>query len=195
MGIFDYFRQAFFKLNSSGARKAQISLMSSSSGIGILKVLVVQGKRLVVRDFKSSDPYVKIKLGDQIAKTKVINSNLNPVWNEELTFTLNEPVGTLYLEVFDKDRFKADDEMGYAHVNIQPLIAAARLKHILNVSSGETTLRKVIPNSDNCLARDSCISCVNSEIVQEVWLRLCGVESGEIELKLKLENPTSLLTS
>ncbi|KAJ8437632.1 hypothetical protein Cgig2_005383 [Carnegiea gigantea] len=146
-----------------------------SNSVGVLKVVVVQGKRLVIRDFKSSDPYVILKLGNQIAKTKVINSCLNPVWNEEIVFSLTEPVGTLNLvsacqvllrsvesdrvlksdEVFDKDRFKADDKMGHAHLNIQPLVSAARLKQAL----------------------------------KDVWLRLCGVESGEIELKLKLVNP------
>lgn len=34
--------------------------------LGLLKVIVVQGKRLVVRDFKSSDPYVIVKLGNQV---------------------------------------------------------------------------------------------------------------------------------
>ena len=34
--------------------------------LGLLKVVVVQGKRLVIRDFKSSDPYVVVKLGDQV---------------------------------------------------------------------------------------------------------------------------------
>lgn len=97
-------------------------------------------------------------------------------------------------EVFDKDLLKSDDKMGYAFVNILPLESAARLKQVLKVSSGETTLRKVIPNSDNCLVRDSCIKCVNGEIVQDVWLRLRGVRTGEIELKLKYElsNPGSL---
>jgi len=32
----------------------------------LLKVIVVQGKRLVIRDFKSSDPYVVVKLGNQV---------------------------------------------------------------------------------------------------------------------------------
>uniref|UniRef100_A0A6N2K822 C2 domain-containing protein n=1 Tax=Salix viminalis TaxID=40686 RepID=A0A6N2K822_SALVM len=63
--------------------------------LGLLKVTVVQGKRLVIRDFKTSDPYVILKLGNQTAKTKVINSCLNPVWNEELSFSLREPVGVL----------------------------------------------------------------------------------------------------
>ncbi|KAK9267522.1 hypothetical protein L1049_009950 [Liquidambar formosana] len=157
--------------------------------LGLLKVNVVQGRRLVIRDFKSSDPYVVVKLGNQTAKTKVINSCLNPVWNEELTFSLTEPVGVLNLEVFDKDRFKADDKMGHAYLSLQPLVSTARLRQILQVSSGETTLRKVLPDSDNCLMRDSSINCVNGEVVQQVWLRLCEVESGEIELKIKLINP------
>ncbi|KAA8519228.1 hypothetical protein F0562_013484 [Nyssa sinensis] len=155
----------------------------------MLKVTVVQGKKLVVRDFKSSDPYVVVKLGNQTAKTKVINSCLNPVWNEELSFSLTEPVGVLNFQVFDKDRFKADDKMGHAHLSLQPLVSVARLRQILGASSGDMTLRKVIPDCDNCLAVDSSISCINGEVVQDVWLRLSGVESGEIELKIKLSNP------
>lgn len=157
--------------------------------MGLLKVTVVQGKRLVIRDFKSSDPYVIVRLGNQMEKTKVINSCLNPVWNEELTFSLALPVGALNLEVFDKDRFKADDKMGHAELSLQPIVSASRLREILKVSSGETPLRKVVPDGDNCLVRDSSITCINGEVVQDAWLRLRGVESGEIELKLKLINP------
>ncbi|KAF5188062.1 C2 domain-containing protein [Thalictrum thalictroides] len=153
--------------------------------IGMVKVIVLQGKQLVVRDFRTSDPYVVVKLGNQTAKTKVINSCLNPVWNEELTFSVTEPVEELKLNVFDKDRFKADDEMGYAHLSLQPMASTSRLKKVINISKGETRMRTVVPDSDNCLVRESYISCVDGEVVQDVWLRLSGVESGEIELKLK----------
>ncbi|XP_030512872.1 protein C2-DOMAIN ABA-RELATED 11 isoform X2 [Rhodamnia argentea] len=160
--------------------------------LGQLKVTVVRGKRLVIRDFKSSDPYVVVKLGSQVAKTKVINSCLNPVWNEELCFSLSEPVGVLNLEVFDKDYFKTDDRMGHAHFSLHPLVSAARLRKVLKVSSGETTLRKVVPDSENCLVGESSIACVDGEVVQVAWLRLCGVESGEIQLKMKLiETPVA----
>ncbi|KAF5943482.1 hypothetical protein HYC85_017559 [Camellia sinensis] len=162
---------------------------------GQLKVTVVRGKKLVVRDFKSSDPYVIVKLGNQTAKTRVINSCLNPVWNEELSFSLTEPVEILNLQVFDKDRFKADDKMGHAHLDLHPLISAARLRQILGVSLGETTLRRVIPDTDNCLAVDSTINCINGEVVQDVWLRLSDVESGEIELMIKLTNPPPVAIS
>jgi len=37
-----------------------------SAQLGLLKVIVVQGKRLVIRDFKTSDPYVVLKLGNQV---------------------------------------------------------------------------------------------------------------------------------
>ncbi|KAK3433615.1 hypothetical protein EUGRSUZ_L00151 [Eucalyptus grandis] len=121
--------------------------------LGQLKVTVVRGKGLVIRDFKSSDPYVIVKLGNQ--------------------------------EVFDRDHFKADDKMGHAHVSLQPIVSAARLRQILKVSSGETTLRKVAPDGDNCLVRDSSIACIDGEVVQDVWLRLSDVESGEIQLKIK----------
>lgn len=33
---------------------------------GEVKVMVVQGRRLVIRDFKSSDPYVILNLGNQV---------------------------------------------------------------------------------------------------------------------------------
>lgn len=39
--------------------------MEEPAGL-VLKVVVVQGKRLVIRDFKSSDPYVVLKLGNQV---------------------------------------------------------------------------------------------------------------------------------
>ncbi|XP_062109657.1 protein C2-DOMAIN ABA-RELATED 11-like [Humulus lupulus] len=128
--------------------------------LGLLKV-VVQGKRLVIQDFKSSDPYVVVKLGNQTAKTKVINSCLNPVWNEELTFSLKEPNGVLNLEVFDKDLLKTDEKMGHAQLSLQPLVSAARLRQILQNFNGETVLRMVVPDSDNCLVRESSITCVN----------------------------------
>ncbi|KAI4296061.1 hypothetical protein L6164_036051 [Bauhinia variegata] len=159
--------------------------------LGQLKVVVVQGKRLVIRDFKSSDPYVVVKLGNQTAKTKVINCCLNPVWNEELNFSLTESGGILNLEVFDKDLLKTDDKMGNAQLDLRPIVSATRLRDILRVSSGETTLRKVAPNRENCLVRESSINCVNGVVMQNVWLRLGGVESGELELTIKLITPSN----
>ncbi|KAA0042318.1 protein C2-DOMAIN ABA-RELATED 11-like [Cucumis melo var. makuwa] len=161
-------------------------MAAEPSGSGRLKVIVVQGKNLVIRDFRSSDPYVVVKLGKQKAKTKVIKNNLNPVWNEELTFKIDaEPTGLLNFEVFDKDLFKRDDRMGRASINLQPMQSASRLSKILRMSTGETTLRKVVPGRDDCVAEEYSIRCIDGEVVQDVWLRLGGVESGEIQVRMK----------
>lgn len=40
--------------------------------VGMLKVVVVQGRRLVIRDFRSSDPYVVAKLGNQVTLFSII---------------------------------------------------------------------------------------------------------------------------
>lgn len=47
--------------------------VNMGSKFGQVKVIVVQGRRLVIRDFKSSDPYVILKLGNQV--TKRLNSS------------------------------------------------------------------------------------------------------------------------
>ncbi|XP_077217479.1 protein C2-DOMAIN ABA-RELATED 11-like [Tasmannia lanceolata] len=153
--------------------------------VGQLKVTVLQGKRVAVRNLASCAPYVAIKLGNQTAKTKVIWSCLNPVWNEELTCSIIEPVGILRLEVFDQDRFGEDETLGHAFLNLQPLALETKGGFGAQASVKEMKIRKIVPASDNCLVGDSFISCVNREIVQHVCLRLCDVESGQLELKIK----------
>ncbi|XP_062102844.1 protein C2-DOMAIN ABA-RELATED 11-like isoform X2 [Humulus lupulus] len=91
----------------------------------------------------------------------VIGISEQSSWNEELTFSLKEPNGVLNLEVFDKDLLKTDDKMGQAQLSLRPLVSAARLRQILQNFNGETVLRKVVPDSDNCLVRESSITCVN----------------------------------
>jgi hypothetical protein len=76
--------------------KAASNLLNKDSG------LLGQGK---------SDPYVVVtvpsgKKEPHTAKTKYISDNLNPVWNEEKTFAINQrvdTVGKIRFEVFDSD--------------------------------------------------------------------------------------------
>ena len=35
--------------------------------LGQLQVTVIRGKKLAIRDFKSSDPYVIVKLGNEVS--------------------------------------------------------------------------------------------------------------------------------
>ncbi|KAL6600604.1 hypothetical protein ACP70R_045404 [Stipagrostis hirtigluma subsp. patula] len=152
---------------------------------GRLKVLVARGGNLAIRDFTSSDPYVVVRLADATAKTKVINSCLNPVWNEEMTFSMKEPVGVIKFEVFDWDRFKYDDKMGHAFLDLQPVAAATKLRRALRLTTGETKLRKVAADADNCLLSDTYVTYADGEVALDASLRLRDVESGELFVTVK----------
>nr|KJB56291.1 hypothetical protein B456_009G115200 [Gossypium raimondii] len=65
--------------------------------IGLLKVKVVKGTNLAVRDMMTSDPYVVLTLGKQTVQSTVISSNLNPVWNEELMLSVPSNYGPVKL--------------------------------------------------------------------------------------------------
>lgn len=160
----------------------------------MLKVVVTHGRNLAVRDFTSSDPYVIVHVADKTTKTKVINSCLNPVWNEEMTFSMKEPVGIIKFEVFDWDRFKYDDKMGQAFLDLQPVAAATKLRRALRLTAGETNLRKVNPDADNCLLSDSFVTYANGEVAIDARLRLREVESGELFVTIKWIEPDSANT-
>ncbi|CAL9168501.1 unnamed protein product [Musa hybrid cultivar] len=152
--------------------------------IGELKVKVVRGSNLAVRDMLTSDPYVILSLGQQRAQTTVKKSNLNPVWNEELKFSVPRCYGALKLQVYDHDMFSADDIMGEAEVDLQPMITAAMAfgdaELLENMQIG-----RWFKTSDNALIKDSTVNIVDGKIKQEVFLKLQNVECGEIQLVLE----------
>ncbi|KAJ0250202.1 C2 domain-containing protein [Hirschfeldia incana] len=95
-------------LNSSLSTKFMDSFRANSSSkkifeegmvefIGLLKVTVKKGTNLAIRDMMSSDPYVVLNLGKQKLQTTVVNSNLNPIWNQELMLSVPESYGPVKL--------------------------------------------------------------------------------------------------
>ncbi|CAN6177585.1 unnamed protein product [Urochloa humidicola] len=152
--------------------------------IGILKVKVIKGTKLAVRDLISSDPYVVLTLGQQKAKTSVIKRNLNPVWNEELKLSVPQKYGPVKLEVFDYDLLSRDDKMGEAEIDLQPMISAARAFGDPDLLA-DTQIGKWLKSPDNALVRDSPVSVVNGKVKQEVSLKLQNVESGEVDLEME----------
>lgn len=152
--------------------------------IGILKVKVIRGTKLAVRDMLSSDPYVVLNLGQQKAKTSIIKSNLNPVWNEELKLSVPQQYGPLKLQVFDHDIISKDDIMGEAEVDLQPMITAAMAFGDPDLLA-DMQIGKWLKSEDNALAKDSAVNVVDGKVKQEVSLRLQNVESGEVDLELE----------
>ncbi|XP_016103341.1 multiple C2 and transmembrane domain-containing protein 2-like [Sinocyclocheilus grahami] len=79
----------------------------------LLTINLKEGKNLVIRDRSgTSDPFVKFKLdGKNIYKSKVVNKNLNPTWNESFSFPVRDLDQTLHLKVYDRD-LRSNDFMG-----------------------------------------------------------------------------------
>lgn len=180
-------------LQSSFSRKILDSFRSSDSSkstegmvefIGLLKVKVIKGTNLAVRDMLTSDPYVVLTLGLQKAQTQVIRSNLNPIWDEELMLSVPHDYHALKLEVYDYDTFSADDIMGEAEIDLQPLLTAATTCGDAGLF-GNIQIGKWLKSQDNALIRDSIINIVDGKVKQEISLKLQNVESGEVELELE----------
>ncbi|KAH0448241.1 hypothetical protein IEQ34_022041 [Dendrobium chrysotoxum] len=152
--------------------------------IGILKVKVIRGRSLAVRDMLSSDPYVVLTLGKQKSKTSVIKSNLNPVWNEELKLSVPQHFGPLKLQVFDHDLLSADDIMGEAEIDLQPMITSAMAFGDPD-SLSDMQIGRWLKSHDNALLEDSSVRIVDGKVKQEMSLKLQHVESGEIDLELE----------
>ncbi|XP_076901561.1 protein C2-DOMAIN ABA-RELATED 4-like [Bidens hawaiensis] len=149
--------------------------------LGLLRIHIHRGVNLAVRDVNTSDPYVIIRMGKQKLKTRVVKKNINPVWNEDLTLSIAEPL-PVKLEVYDRDTFSPDDKMGDAVFEIQPFLEAVRMR--LENLPNDTIITTVKPTRTNCLAEESHITWSDGKVVQDMVLRLQHVECGEIEVKL-----------
>jgi len=83
----------------------------------ILSVVVISGHNLPAKDIlkQSSDPYCKLVIdGTEVAQTKTIEHELNPVWNERFDFKFFSQPSSVRLEVFDFDQAMNDDRIGAA---------------------------------------------------------------------------------
>ncbi|KAK3409454.1 protein C2-DOMAIN ABA-RELATED 1 [Eucalyptus grandis] len=151
--------------------------------LGLLRIHVHRGVNLAIRDVRSSDPYVVIRMGKQKLKSRVIKQNTNPEWNDDLTLSITDPGLPVKVLVYDKDTFSLDDKMGDAEFHIGPFLEALRAPTD-GVPNG-TVIARVPPSRENCLAEESCIVWSDSKVVQDMVLRLRNVERGEVELQLQ----------
>ncbi|XP_024976706.1 protein C2-DOMAIN ABA-RELATED 4-like [Cynara cardunculus var. scolymus] len=157
--------------------------MSMDDLVGLLRVHVHRGVNLAIRDLRSSDPYVIIRMGRQKLRTRVVKRNINPVWDEDLTLSILEPL-PVKLEVYDRDIFSTDDKMGDAEFDFKPFMEAVKMR-LNDDLPNNTIITTVKPTRTNCLAEESHITWTDNRVIQNMVLRLRNVESGEIEIKLR----------
>ncbi|KAL4290660.1 hypothetical protein GQ457_14G018640 [Hibiscus cannabinus] len=164
--------------------KKSSSLAGMVEFIGLIKVNVVKGTNLAVRDMVSSDPYVILTLGHQSVKTRVIKNNLNPVWNESLMLSIPENIPHLKVIVYDKDTFSHDDFMGDAEIDIQPLVIAAQA-HERSEIDESMQLGELVGSKDDALEKDGIITLTDGKVKQDLCVRLQNVERGVLEIELE----------
>ncbi|XP_047251283.1 probable ADP-ribosylation factor GTPase-activating protein AGD11 isoform X5 [Capsicum annuum] len=184
-GIGHAFRNSWRRKESEHrSTKKSNSMAGMVEFIGLIKVNVVRGTNLAVRDVVTSDPYVILSLGSQSVKTRVIKNNLNPVWNEKLMLSIPENVPSLKVLVYDKDTFTTDDFMGEAEIDIQPLVTAAKASENSTFSES-MPLGKWKASKDNTLVKDGIISLMDGKVKQEITVKLQNVERGVLEIELE----------
>ncbi|XP_020975759.1 ADP-ribosylation factor GTPase-activating protein AGD12 isoform X2 [Arachis ipaensis] len=87
-------------------------------------------------------------------------------------------------KVFDHDLFSADDIMGEAQVDLQPLIASAMAFGDAGMFD-DMQIGKWLKSHDNALKHDSTVNIINGKVKQEISLKLQHVECGELDLELE----------
>ena len=87
-------------------------------------------------------------------------------------------------QVYDYDTFSADDIMGEAEIDLQPLITSAMAYGDAG-KFGDMQIGKWLKSNDNALIADSVVNIVDGKIRQEMSLKLQNVESGELDLEIE----------
>ncbi|XWS27063.1 hypothetical protein CRYUN_Cryun26dG0084300 [Craigia yunnanensis] len=94
--------------------------------VGILELKLVQARDLTNKDIVGkSDPYAVLfvrPLPDKTKKSKTINNELNPIWNEHYEFVI-EDVTTQHLvvRIYDDEGVQASELNGCAQVQLRDL--------------------------------------------------------------------------
>ena len=85
-----------------------------------------------------SDPYCVLRCGQSHQKTKVVNKNLNPTWNETFTLQIMNPqTERLEVEVYDHDQVGSDDSLGKGSVHLNDLMQGQEKTVQINLVGGD----------------------------------------------------------
>eukprot|EP00935_MAST-01C_sp_MAST-1C-sp1_P001761 g1761.t1 len=136
--------------------------------VGMLTVTVLEGTNLQPADpFGSSDPYVVTTLtgyyqyyGDTRARlaqewckelqrshtTNYVWRSLHPVWNDHFHLPVQRPDALVRFEVYDHDKLKADDPLGWCSCRLSELMDRQTQELILPLQQGQVNIAEAITN-------------------------------------------------
>lgn len=97
--------------------------------IGVVRVLMkkaVDVKNVEAGLGGKSDPYVRVMINDTVmARTEVVNNNLNPVWDQYMYIPVHSLKESIYFECMDYQHLTKDRPLGHLELNVSSLAAAA----------------------------------------------------------------------
>ena len=84
-----------------------------------LFVRVIEARNIPVMDQNgSADTYVKLKVGNQRFKTKVIKKSLSPSWCEEFSFKVEDLKEQIVVTLLNGDKYFNDDFIGSVKIPV-----------------------------------------------------------------------------
>ncbi|MBA0795923.1 hypothetical protein Gohar_006745 [Gossypium harknessii] len=94
--------------------------------VGMLEVKLIQARDLTNKDIiGKSDPYAVLfvrPLPDRTKKSKIINNDLNPIWNEHYEFIIEDATTQhLVVRIYDDEGVQASEFIGCAQVLLSEL--------------------------------------------------------------------------
>uniref|UniRef100_A0A8C5LU61 Multiple C2 and transmembrane domain-containing protein 1 n=1 Tax=Leptobrachium leishanense TaxID=445787 RepID=A0A8C5LU61_9ANUR len=150
-----------------------------------LDATLKRGTNLAARDRGgTSDPYVKFKIGGkEVFRSKTVNKNLNPVWDEKVCLLIDNLREPLYVKVFDYDFGLQDDFMGSAFLDLTTLELQSEKDVVLNLKDpqhpehvlGTIHLSVILSPKDNVCA-DSTM------IIKKTWKRSSKFQTQSLRL-------------
>ncbi|KAK9671003.1 hypothetical protein RND81_12G000400 [Saponaria officinalis] len=84
-----------------------------------LVVKVIEARNIPAMDLNGlSDPYVRLQVGKQRFRSKVIKKCLNPYWGDQFYFRVDDLSEELLVSVLDEDKYFNDDFVGQVKLSI-----------------------------------------------------------------------------
>jgi len=86
----------------------------NSPAIGICRIDLLNANKIKNADtLGKSDPYAKLSIsGRKVGQTRILNSNLNPIWNETYYTTVQSRNDRVKVEIFDFNNINTNKKLG-----------------------------------------------------------------------------------
>ncbi|KAI9188952.1 phosphatidylserine decarboxylase [Blastocladiella emersonii ATCC 22665] len=115
-------------ISSAPARRHRGNISKDLDGLLVVDVIGANNLppiRAVTKTTFDMDPFAVVTLGDRCHRTRTINHNLDPVWNQRvvLPVTVLATSWPVTISVYDADKFTSNDFIGQAEVAVADLRA------------------------------------------------------------------------